>query len=150
MINKSVFEDEVIRATELNRASGEVLNRALKSPVTIIRNDEAFALMRREVAASLQRESCFALHLAEITILAMSKPETLAPEYRWIGAFDEKQRLQLTQELIEGYREALRKGEWESFEATLHEWSESGWAAQSLDHREAFDAPAEPVFQPEG
>ena len=145
MIYQSVFQDEVIRATELNRSSSEILNKAAKAPLTIIRNDEAFALMRRDVAATWQRESCNAFHVAEITVLAMVDAETLATEYKWIGAFDGDDRLRMTKELIAGYREGLAKGEWGNFEAILHEWSESGWAALSREHKAAFSAPDESV-----
>jgi hypothetical protein len=53
---EDVFQDEVIRATDLNRGSGDVLNKAASAPVTIIRHDEAHALMRREVAGQWQRK----------------------------------------------------------------------------------------------
>ena len=59
----SIYSDELISATELNRQPGRVLDIAQERPVTITRNDHAFALLRREqmaglVKAAAQTRSC--------------------------------------------------------------------------------------------
>jgi hypothetical protein len=138
MRTDDVFQDEVLRATDLNRGSSEVLNKAARRPVTIIRNDEVFALMRREVAAQWRKEASYAAHMTELLWNALSHPATLPPEYRWITAFDSEQTLEMTNELMTAYRSAVRSADWETFDVILHEWSESGWAALSADVQEAF------------
>ena len=144
-MTEEVFQDEVVRATDLNRGSGEVLNKAARGPVTIIRNDEAFALMRRDVAASWRKEASSATHLVELVWTALSHPATVAPEYRWITAFDSEQTLEMTTELMSAYRKAARDGRWGEFDTLLHEWSESGWAALSPELQEAFASQSDEV-----
>ncbi|MEP6540416.1 MAG: hypothetical protein ABJF23_34135 [Bryobacteraceae bacterium] len=128
-MTSDLFQDEVIRATELNRTSGEILNKAARAPITIVRNDEMFALMRREVAAEWRREASSAVHMAEIIFAAMANSPSVPPEHQWINAFDKEQKAEMASELIEAYRKAIREERWEEFDAILHEWSESGWAA---------------------
>jgi len=60
----NIYSDELITATELNRQSGRVLDKALEPPVTITRNDQSFALLRREevtflVKAATQSKAVF-------------------------------------------------------------------------------------------
>src|SRR6267154_680587 len=104
---QGLFQDEVVRATDLNRGSGEVLDKAAKAPITIIRNSEMFALMRRDVAKSWKREASSAGHLAELvwTALCSINPSF---EYRWITAFDIQQRKEMADELMEAYHKAVR------------------------------------------
>ena len=145
MIAEEVFQDEVIRATDLNRGSGEVLNKASRAPVTIIRNEETFALMRREIAAHWRKEASWAVHLIELIWNALAHPINMGHEFRWISAFDEEDRLKMTAELMELYRKAIRDGSWDDLEARVHEWCESGWADLSSELDEAFAAPNEQI-----
>ena len=142
-MTSEILQDEVIRATDLNRGSGEVLNKAARGPVTIIRNDETFALMRRDVAAGWRKEARFAIHIAEIIWNALAHPASMGPEFDWIGAFDEEDRQQMSRELMDFYHKALRDGSWDDLEARIHEWSESGWAALSPQLEKAFKSPDE-------
>lgn len=139
-MSRDLFQDEVIRATDLNRSSGDILDRAARAPLTIIRNSETFALMRRELATEWRREAACAIHVAEIVWIALSNLTEPAPEHRWINAFDSAQKTEMASELMDAYRKAVRKENWEEFDAVLHEWSESGWAALSPEHRDAFHA----------
>jgi hypothetical protein len=139
-MGSDLFQDEVIRATELNRTSGEVLSKAARAPITIVRNEETFALMRRDVAAQWVREASSAAHMAEIVFVALSNSPNPAPKHRWINAFDLEQKREMAGELMEAYRKAVREGSWEEFDAILHEWSESGWAALSPELAEALNA----------
>jgi hypothetical protein len=148
-VSEEVFQDEVVRATDLNRGSGEVLNKASRGPVTIIRNDEAFALMRRELAAHWKREASSAMHIMEIVTNALMPDRELAPEYRWISAFDRDEATQMADDLVSAYRKAVRDSDWNEFDAVLHEWSESGWAALSPDIEAAFRAPEEKLEIPD-
>ncbi len=50
---EGIYQDRVFQATELNRKHSYVLDCARKGPVTISRNNELFALLRREQAAEL-------------------------------------------------------------------------------------------------
>ena len=146
LIQEAVYQDEVVRATDLNRGSGEVLNKASRGPVTIIRNEESFALMRRETAANWKKEAGYAVHVTEIIWNALTFPGSLGPELEWISAFDEKERQQLGSELMQAFRNAIRDGSWEELDAVIHEWSESGWAALNPAVKAAFEAPSDALM----
>src|SRR6266852_1981646 len=105
-----------------------------------MRNSEAFALMRRDVAKNWRKEASSAAHLAEIIFIALSPLTEVAPEHRWITAFDLEQKTEMSKELMEAYRRAVRDQNWGIFDAVLHEWSESGWAVLSPELQSAFHA----------
>jgi len=48
-----IFRDDIISATELNQQPEAVLDKALDHPVTIMRKDQAFALLPREQISKL-------------------------------------------------------------------------------------------------
>jgi hypothetical protein len=149
-VHEEVFQDEVVRATDLNRSSGEILTKASRRPVTIVRNDETFALMRRDIATLWSKEASYATHLLELISNALLHRDALESEYKWLGAFESDQLNEMAGELIESYRNAIRTRDWETFDAILYEWSESGWAALNVEHDEAFHAAGEekPVPSP--
>src|SRR5260370_42316141 len=83
-----VFGDKLYTSTDLNRRSGEVLNHAREHPVTISRNNEQFALLRREQAAQLVRtvkniSSAMAVLSAAQTALSGGPPEL-----EWLKVFE--------------------------------------------------------------
>jgi hypothetical protein len=59
-IGQKIYSDELVSATELNRQTGHVLDMAFQRPITITRNDQAFALLRREDAARIANASAHA------------------------------------------------------------------------------------------
>jgi hypothetical protein len=66
----STFEDELFSATDLNRRAGYVLDRALLHPVTITRNEQAFALLPRENMSRLVETARYTQTLLELANLA--------------------------------------------------------------------------------
>ena len=62
----SIYSDDLISATELNRPPGRILDMALEHPVTITRNDHAFALLRREKMAELVKAAAQTKFVVEI------------------------------------------------------------------------------------
>lgn len=133
-----LFQDELVRSVDLNQMPGQILDRASKHPVTITRDEESFVLLKREVAASWRKEASHAIRITEILWSAFAQGASLLPELEWVSAFDEEERQQLGAELMDGYRKAIRDGSWEELDATIYEWSESGWAALNPELRSAF------------
>jgi len=154
-----VFDDVIVSATALNRHSGEILDQAMEKCVTIMRNDQAFALLRREQAA-------------EMTALLRSAQQTLdlfhaiervrsgaaldpADDFEWITAFGANDLEDMAAEVYSAYAKA-RTGETslDELDAIVHEWRESAWATRSSDLRAAFNAEAdevvltEPILEP--
>src|SRR5580658_7840444 len=85
-----VFGDQVYSSTDLNRRAGEVLDNARKGPVTISRNKEQFALLRREQVAELVRTALQFGPIIELIQGALSVVEGKEPPVSlvWLKAFD--------------------------------------------------------------
>ncbi len=137
------YSDEVILATELNRRSGQVLDRAYQSPITIQRNDQSFALLRRDQIAALIHHAhslSFALQaIASATALIQDRPIS-TEDFAWLRAFDLEELQEFLQELLTASEQST-----EAIDATIHEWQESAIAIQSPILAEAFNAETEDV-----
>ncbi len=130
-----VFGDEVYSSTDLNRRSGEVLNHAREHPVTISRNNELFALLRRDHAAKLVR-SVNTMH-----------------QVPWLKIYEKDDLQKLCSEVLNTARTASDGlCDWKEVEAIIHEWKESALVASSgvLDAAMYAEPPDEtPLPEPE-
>jgi len=145
-----VFDDEIVSATSLNRQPGRILDLALEKPVTIMRNEQAFALLRRELASSLFATSRRALTMVDFiqAVYLHMAGRRLADDqpYEWVTAFDHEDLQQMAGEVLAVFRRGRRgEGTWDEFDAVLHEWEESAWAARSSILEESFRAVDEEV-----
>jgi hypothetical protein len=143
--SKNIYSDTLISATDLNRQPGRVLDLALKHPVTITRNDEAFALLRREDAARMIETTTHVELLVEIIqviyrLLLGRSPEPEFP-YQWLTQFDPDELNELLTEINDTIQ-AIFAGErtWESIDLLIHEWQESAQAIASPAIAAAFAA----------
>ena len=145
-----VFDDVIVSATTLNRRSGEVLDQAWEKCVTIMRNQQSFALLRREQAAGMIAQLHRAQQILDLfhAIGRIRSGAALDPadEYEWLTAFPSDDLKDLADEVYAAYTRAQR-GEIppEEADAVIHEWQESAWAARSPNVRMAFEAAAEEV-----
>ena len=141
-----LFGDEVFSAGDLNRRSSEILNRARENPVTINRNSEQFALLRRDQAARLVRSSDHfwkTIELIAAAILVVEKKEPPA-SMSWLRAFDVDDLRKMIQEVLAESAFALREsGDWEAVDAVIHQWHESGLVAMSGVLKEAMESTPE-------
>ena len=130
-----MFADEVINSTELTRNTADVLDQALKGPVTISRRSEQFALLARPAAARMMRAieagSLAVEHLEEILSVRGSHRAKSA-RYSWMQVYEKDDLEKFQCELVEATRRVL-SGEGEPSEVgdLIHEWRESGIAIQS-------------------
>lgn len=141
-VSSSVFGDDLVSATELNRQPGRILDQALSHPVTITRNDEAFALLRREQVNGLiggyeglktTVEVLNVIHRLQLGVKIGSEHPM-----GWLRAFDSEELSELTDEIFEAFRQGVDTGSWDFLEAVIHEWHESAIALNSTDLAEAF------------
>jgi hypothetical protein len=145
-----VFDDVIVSATALNRRSGEILDQALEKCVTIMRNDQAFALLRREHAAEMTTQLRRAQQVLDLfhAIDRVRSDAALDPadEFEWITAFPSDDLRNMADEVYATYARA-RRGEVapEEVDAVIHEWQESAWAVRSPDVRAAFEPAADEV-----
>jgi hypothetical protein len=142
--SKNIYSDTLISATDLNRQPGRVLDLALKHPVTITRNDEAFALLRREDAARMIETSTHVELLVEIIQVIyrqlLGRSPELAPPYQWLTQFDPDELNELLTEINDTIQ-SIFAGEqtWESVDLLIYEWQESAQAIISPDLAAAFE-----------
>jgi hypothetical protein len=142
----NLFTDELFTTTDLNRRSGEVLNHARKAPVTISRNGEQFALLRREQAAELIKAVSQFGPTLDLIEGALSVVEQKAPpsSLLWLQAFDAPDLRKMIREVLVASASALRDtGDWDSVNAIIHEWHESAVVARSGVYEEAMGEPAD-------
>ncbi|MEC4814959.1 MAG: hypothetical protein SAK29_17015 [Scytonema sp. PMC 1069.18] len=144
-------------ATELNLQPGKVLDRALEHPVTITRNDEHFALLRREEVSSLTKAAHNGRYLIELLSAAfrLCLGEKLSTEHPhgWLKVFDKDELQDFVNEVTEAYRSAIFcEQAWEELEAIIHEWYESALAIANPEIAYAFSDKDEynevPLTQP--
>jgi hypothetical protein len=147
---RPVFDDVIVSATTLNRHSGEILDQAWEKCVTIMRNEQSFALLRREQAAGMTAQLRCAQQILDLfhAIERIRSGAVLDPadEFEWLTAFALDDLKDTAGEVYAAYTRAQR-GEipLEEVDAVIHEWQESAWAARSSDVGEAFAAAADEV-----
>lgn len=141
--SNAVYSDDLFTATDLNRQSGQVLDRAFEHPVTITRNEQSFALLRREEMANLVKGK-FQLELAlqiTLTINQLNSGEKVGSEhpYGWLAVFDAEELNELNVEIRSAVRHCSDAGNWDLLDAVIHEWRESAIAIESSELAAAFN-----------
>ena len=143
-----VFGDQVYSSTDLNRRHAEVLNHARTKPVTISRNNEQFALMNREQAASLVKavasmgETIQLLRGALSLVTGTAVPTSIS----WLTVFNKPDLNQFMNELATTAEKAFADSQdWDSVETLVHEWRETACAMQSGVLNEALLSEREEV-----
>ena len=152
----TVFGDEIFTATDLNRRAGHVLDEAMNRPVTITRNDEAFALLNRKDASRMVEAASNAktmVHLvtAIATYRLVNTQIPIEHAFEWLNAFDADEIRTLLDEVHLAFRRAAdAEISWDDFEAVLHEWHESAIAIRSDALAAAFSGQSDevPLAQP--
>src|SRR5712692_4909745 len=112
-----LFADEVYSSTDLNRRAGEVLDHARKRPVTISRNKEMFALLRREHAAKLITASRQFEPTLELVggVLSVVEGQEPPASLAWLKAFDAGELREMIREVLAASFAALHEtGDWDS------------------------------------
>ena len=153
---RPIFSDDLIKATELNRTPGQVLDRASVAPVTIARNDEFFTLIRRDEISEIVSDADRTKRLLEMlgaAFLARFQPEKIDATHplSWLRAFESGEIEEFVTEVMEAYRKAELSSEyWVEVDAVIHEWHESVIAVFSEDLDEPWKAPADetPLTEP--
>ena len=147
----TIFGDEIFTATDLNRRAGQVLDEAKNRPVTITRNDEAFALLLRKDASRMVEAASNAGRMVDLVAAISTYRQAGAPvpvghPFEWLNAFDMDELKELLAEMYGTFRRAASAEiSWDDFEAVLHEWHESAMALRSEALAAAFAAPGDEV-----
>jgi hypothetical protein len=140
----SIYSDELVTATELNRQPGRILDKALEHPVTITRNDQSFALLRREnvalfVKAAQRSKEIVELLSTAFRLLLKQKIGTEHP-YSWLGVFDAEELNEFIDEVTQAYRLVdLYEKAWDELDAIIHEWHETALAISNPELEAALN-----------
>ena len=132
-IFSNAYSDELVTATELNRQPGKVLDKAYEHPITITRNDQSFALLRREDVAYLvkgvtQSKAVFEALSVAFRLLLGQKIGYEHP-YGWLSVFDADELQEFIKEVSEAFRLTDTSNQaWDLIDAIIHEWHESAIA----------------------
>ncbi|MFB2875678.1 hypothetical protein [Floridanema aerugineum] len=139
----SVYGDELITATELNQQPGQVLDKAWERPVTITRNEQHFALLRRDRITYMVKAAKMSQVVIELIDVAYRSRlgEQISSEHplEWVKAFDNDELRELIAEVENAYRLVGSDPQaWDNLEALIHEWQESAIAINSKELAAAF------------
>lgn len=121
----------VVRPTDLNRRSGEILERAGRYPVLIARGDDPLVLARHQWVSTLLGSEARAELLAELSgyltrRMTGERTDEGGP-FDWLNAFDDLEVREFVAELRAAVRDVQAgKLEPDVIDALLHEWRESG------------------------
>ena len=124
-----LFSDEVFSSTDLNRRAADVLNQAHKSPVTIARNGECFALMRREQAAAMAKSGVQMMEITQIALASLDHPA--ASPAAWVKALDEHDRRAMLGDVLAASANAFEDDDWDRVGDVIHQWKESAAVLES-------------------
>lgn len=140
----TVYSDQLFSATDLNRQSGRILDLALSHPITITRNEESFALLRRDDVECLVKMASVTKTVFEAINVAyqlrLSQRINSGNPYGWLAVFDADELSDFIDEITNALLFAGGKAnDWDDVEAILHEWHESAIAISSSVHAAAFN-----------
>lgn len=142
-IPNAIYSDCIVTSSELNRRSGQILDTALTTPVTITRNNDSFALVKRDVMTRMANETyqmdCF-IELTSV-LRRVNSGQTIEQNngFKWVEEFDSEERSELLEEIYSALEKTKSVDDWSYVQNTIHEWRESAIAIASEELGEAFD-----------
>ncbi|MEY2833664.1 MAG: hypothetical protein RLZZ574_2923 [Cyanobacteriota bacterium] len=142
MISNAIYSDCIVTSSELNRRSGQILDTALTTPVTITRNNDSFALVKRDLMTSMANEIHFLDSFIELmsVIRRVDLGQTIETSngFKWVEEFDSEERSELVNEVYSALELAKSTNDWDEVRNVIHEWRESALALTSEELGEAF------------
>lgn len=147
----SVYSDDLVSSTELNRTSGSILDRASKRPVTITRGNESFALIRRDLMAGYIASTNIYQKFSDLllTCLTLTNGEKIlgGHSFDWLNTFDGDELKELIRE-VSNWHQSHDGSEASLYDldGIIHEWHESAIAISSPALNAAFDSEEEEVL----
>jgi hypothetical protein len=141
-MSNAIYSDCIVTSSELNRRSGQILDTALTTPVTITRNNDSFALIRRELMTNMAKgieQMNNVTQLVNIVYRLTSGQEIESTSrFKWVEEFDSEERSELVNEVYEALELAKSTDDWDEVRDIIHEWHESAIATKSEELSEAF------------
>jgi hypothetical protein len=139
----NVYSDELIPLNTFNKEPGNVLDLAWKNPVTITRNQQYFALLRRDDLTQMMKVITLSKKLLEILDTAyklrLGEDVNSQNPFVWLKVFDSDELGEFITEILNAFQD-LSSGinDWELLDAVIHEWQESAITLQNQEVLSAF------------
>jgi len=141
-ISTTLYSDCLFSSSDLNRRAGHVLDTALTTPVTITRNNDSFALLKREMMTNMAKGIEQMNNITQLVNVAyrLSEGQDIKTnhQFKWIEEFDSDERSELVNEVYKALELAKSTDDWDEVAAVIHEWRESALAIASDELTEAF------------
>ena len=141
-ISTTLYSDCLFSSSDLNRRAGYVLDTALTTPVTITRNNDSFALLKRDVMTSMAKGIEQMNNITQLVNVAyrLSEGQDIETnhQFKWIEEFDSEERSELVNEVYQALELAKSTDDWDELAAVIHEWRESALAIASDELTAAF------------
>jgi len=141
-MSNAIYSDCIVTSSELNRRSGQILDTALTTPVTITRNNDSFALVKRDLMTDLANKNHQMDSFIEVTsvIHRLNLEQTIEQSngFKWVEEFDSEERSELLGEVYSALEKARSINDWSYVRDVIHEWRESAIALASEELSEAF------------
>lgn len=141
-MSNTIYSDCIVSSSELNRRSGQILDTALTTPVTITRNNDSFALLRRELmtnmAKGIEQMNNVTQLVNVVYRLASGQEIESTNRFKWVEEFDSEEQADLVNEVYEVLNQAQLTQDWDEVAAVIYEWRESAIALTSEELSEAF------------
>lgn len=141
-MSTAIYSDHLFTSSELNRRPGHILDIALTTPVTITRNNDSFALIRRELMANMAKGIEQMTNVSQLTNVVyrvtLGQEIDNTNEFKWVEEFNNEERVDLVNEVYEVLNQAQLTGDWDEVAAVIHEWRESAIALNSEELSKAF------------
>lgn len=141
-ISTALYSDCLFSSSELNRRAGYVLDTALTTPVTITRNNDSFALLRRDVMTSMAKGIEQMNNVTQLVNAAYRLSDgqeiEIGHPFKWLEEFDSEERSELVDEVYKALELAKSTDDWDEVSSVIHEWRESALAIASDELTEAF------------
>ncbi|VEP17722.1 conserved hypothetical protein [Hyella patelloides LEGE 07179] len=142
--SESLYSDIIFTSKDLNRKSGSVLDEAMKQPVTITRNSDTFALLKRERMGEITKVSYYKTVVISImnSVFRLSLGNALEEHdpYQWINEFDNEDREEMVGEILQTLKYAEETNDWDELKSVIFEWRESAIANQGNELDEFKEA----------
>jgi hypothetical protein len=139
----NVYSDELIPENTFNKEPGNVLDLAWKNPVTITRNQQYFALLRRDDLTQMVKVITLSKKVLEILDTAyklrLGEDVNSKHPFVWLKVFDSDELGEFITEILNAFQD-LSSGinDWELLDAVIHEWQESAITLQNEELLSAF------------
>ena len=137
LTTETLYNDTIYTSRDLNRSTAKVLDKALEEPITITRNNDSFALLRREKMGNMCKKILYTRVVACLyeVICKVNMQQIIDRDnpYKWVEKFDREEHIELMNDLSVALQHGENTDDWEELKCVIFEWSESANAIDSDD-----------------